>query len=226
MNLNFDYKFDVYKFHELGFNVGILPVEFINEFKKIIKDTKFNTEAAPPYSADWMSIPGGLAIENHQLGDFGYEEQLRDLYCYNNAPYYIKNFANETLNLDFFNPLKESLVKHQHQKTNWIRSIRPFTYGFWNGSEHLEWHNDNYDSSYMVLLMYFNDYPEWKPEWDGQIVFGKKQEDNSVLELHQHYPTDGTFVCINNYNPLLKHRVFKNKNNTNRYTFNVKCRIQ
>jgi hypothetical protein len=225
MNLNFDYQFDVYKFHEVGFNVGILPTEFITEAKKIIKSTKFNTGAPPPYSADWMSIPGGLALETHKLEDFGYEESLRDLYCYNNSPYYIKSFANEVLDLNFFIPLRKSLVTIQAADTYWTRSVRPFTYGLWNGAENLEWHNDNYDNSYMVLLMYFNDYSEWKAEWDGQICFGIEQEDGNIKEIHKHYPTDGTFVCINNYNPLMKHRAVSNKNNTNRYTFNVKCRI-
>jgi hypothetical protein len=222
MNLNFDYQFDVYKFHEVGFNVGILPTEFITEAKKIIKSTTFNTNASQPYMASWMSISDDFFLKNT---NFGYEENLKDLYCYNTAPYYIKNIFNEVLSLDFFTPLRKSLVKIQSSNTYWTRSIRPFTYGLWNGTENIEWHNDNYDNSYMVLLMYFNDYEEWKIEWDGHIIFGLEQEDKSIKEIHKHYPTDGTFVCINSYNPLMRHKVISNKNNTNRYTFNAKCRI-
>ena len=225
MNLNFDYQFDVYKFHQVGFNVGILPSEYIEHAKAIVKRTKFLTDAPPPYSADWTLIPEGLNLEKHGLGEFGYEENLKDLYCFNNAPYYIKNFANEISSLKFFDPLKKSLVKDQHKDTSWLRSIRPFTYGLWNGTENLPWHNDNYDSSYMVMLLYFNDYTEWKPEWKGQVCFGKEQEDNTIQEIHQHYPTDGTFVCINNYNPLFKHRVEQNDLTKNRFTFNIKFKI-
>jgi hypothetical protein len=78
----------------------------------------------------------------------------------------------------------------------------------------------------MIVLMYFNDYTEWKPEWNGQICFGKEQEDTSVKQIHQHYPTDGTFVCINNYNPLMRHKTIANDYTKNRYTFSFKFKFE
>jgi hypothetical protein len=51
-------------------------------------------------------------------------------------------------------------------------------------------------------------------------------EDETVKEIHQHYPTDGTFVCINNYNPLMRHKTIANDYAKNRYTFSFKFKFE
>jgi len=253
MNLNFDIKFDVFKFHEIGFNVGLLPNDVVQEAKSIIKNTKFknfvevnekkkiediNLNNQFPVAASWSQMPYDTLTtimspnnstelkEIFTINDFPYEERLRELYCFNNAPLEVKNLANKVITMDFFKPLRESFVREQHKNTSWLRTIKSFTYGLWNGTEDLPWHNDTDDCCNMMLLIYFNDYNEWKPEWNGQICFGKEQEDGSVKEIHQHYPTDGTFVCINNYNPLMKHKTIANNHTKNRYTFNFKFKFE
>jgi hypothetical protein len=255
MNLNFDYQFDVYKFFEVGFNVGILPNDLTEDAKQIIAETTFKnfieenqktienktnqnlTEEdlkKGPIAASWSQMPldtlTNIISPNNKkvytVNDFPYEEQLRDMYCFDNAPDSVKELAIKVLDMPFFDPLKLSLVKDGMTQNTWLRSIKSFTYGLWNGTEDLPWHNDSDDCCNMIVLMYFNDYPEWKPEWNGQICFGKEKEDETVKEIHQHYPTDGTFVCINNYNPLMRHKTIANDYAKNRYTFSFKFKFE
>jgi hypothetical protein len=234
MNLNFDYQFDLYKFHELGFNIGILPKNLSYEGEKIIKTTTFenlnderfgdmtgieNVQTSP----SWCRLP--LNILNI-TEDLPYQERLRELYSYNNTPHEVKSFATKIIEMPFFNPLRKSLVRDQVSETYWLKTIKPFSYELWNKTEDISWHNDVDDLANLTILVYFNDYTEWKPEWKGQICFGKKQQDDSIKEIYQHYPTNSTFVCINSYNPLMNHRVISNDHTKNRYTFNFKFRFE
>jgi hypothetical protein len=190
-----------------------------------------------PTAANWAEMPmdtfstiispNNLELKRvHTINDFPYEEQLRDLYCYNTAPAMIKELANRVIETSFFDPLRASLVKDNLKQTTWLRTIKSFTFGLWNGTEDLPWHNDVDDCCNMMILMYFNDYPEWKPEWKGQIGFGKEQEDGSIKEIYQHYPIDSTFVCLNNFNPLMRHMTTANDYTKNRYTFNFKFKFE
>lgn len=253
MNLNFDPKFDVYKFHEFGFNVSLLPNNITEEAKSIIKNTTFKNfveinekTKSPdvsynnnsPVAASWSQMPYDtlttiMSPNNSKelekiftINDFPYEERMRELYCYNNAPLEIKNLANKIITLDFFEPLRESFIRSQHKNTSWLRTIKPFTYYLWNGTEDLPWHNDTDDFCNMMILLYFNDEETWKEEWNGQICFGKEQENGEIKELYQHYPTNGSFVCINNYNPLMRHKTIANDFTKNRYTFNIKYKFE
>lgn len=258
MNLNFDYQFDVYKFYEVGFNIGILPNNIVKASKDIIKETKFKnfifedqetidnkknsnlTEEQVKkglVAASWSQMPLDtfttlISPNNTELNkiytvnDFPYEEQLRDLYCYNKSPDNIKELAIRLIETPFFDPLRSSLVKDNLKQNTWLRTIKSFTFGLWNGTENLPWHNDSDDCCNMIVLMYFNDYPEWKPEWKGQICFGKQQEDGSIKEIHQHYPVDSTFVCINNLNTLMRHMTIANDYTKNRYTFSFKFKFE
>ena len=248
MILNFDKNFDVFKFHELGFNVGILPKNIAEEAKTIIKNTVFKNNAFNnnlsnkfPAAASWSqlsydtlsSIIPSTDVNNEEeiknifsLNDFIFKERLRELYCYNNAPLEVKNLSNKIITTEFFNNLKYSFVRSQFKNNNWLRTIKPFTFGLWNGADDLPWHNDTDDYCNMNVLLYFNDEDVWQEEWGGQICFGKEQENGEIYKIHQHFPIDSSFVCINNYNPLMKHKTVPNINSKNRYTFSFKYKFE
>ena len=75
------------------------------------------------------------------------------------------------------------------------------------------------------LQIYFNEYETWDKSWGGQIHIGKKDEDENIIEVGLHYPINATFICVNNSNPLLYHKVSACDPTRNRYTFAFRYKI-
>lgn len=211
-----DWKFNKHKFYTQGYNVGLIPAEIRKECYDII--TKTNWIGDTPRFADWAVIP----TEDDEAF---YEELVRSRMSYGQAPTSIKNLANELIDMEFFDPLRESLVKKQHQKFRGIRNIKPTSMGLWNKQLDVAMHNDVSDTSDFFILVYINPYAEWDESWGGQLNIGMEQEDGTTEIVHSHYPVDSTFVVVNNTNPLFKHEVVS-AGDKMRYTFGFRYVIE
>lgn len=194
-----DWKFNKHKFYTKGFNVGFVPQNITEKCKDIIKRT--NWVGDKPAFADWAILP------DDEKDELFYEELVRGRMSYGQAPTEVKNLANEVIDMEFFTPLKESLVKVQHTKYKGIRNIKPCSMGLWDKQLDVAMHNDISDTSDFFVLMYFNDYEEWFPEWGGELRIGNEDESGAIKTIAQHYPIDSTFVVVNNTNPLFYHQV-------------------
>lgn len=87
----------------------------------------------------------------------------------------------------------------------------------WDGSEGLTWHWDGFERSEFLVLAYFSDHEEWKPEFGGQLEFGRKvsmssmtdpAEDGVIDSYGVVPPAKRSLVIVNNANPFLVHRCF------------------
>jgi hypothetical protein len=212
-----DWKFNKYKFYTQGYNVGFLPKAFANKCSYIIDKT--NWVGTKPKFADWAVIPEG------EVDEAFYEELVRSRMSYGQAPTSVKNLANEIIDMEFFDPLRESLVKKQHQKFRGIRNIKPTSMGLWDKQLDVAMHNDVSDASDFFVLVYINPYKEWDESWGGQLNIGMEQEDGSIKLIYSHYPVDSTFVVVNNTNPLFKHEVVS-AGDKYRYTFGFRYIIE
>lgn len=211
-----EFKFDVYKFYDQGYNVSIVPPELAAKCKKAIAQTTW-TDNYPRY-ADWTVLPDAG-------DDLYYEEIVRGKLSYGKSPAIIKNLANEFIELDFFEPLKDSLVKKQHRQKRWMRNVKAHSFGLWDGQENLPWHNDANDGSDLFILAYFSDV-DWNQSMNGQVHLGKQTEGGEIVELRQHLPIDSTFVVVNNTNPLMYHKVTGSDPALHRYTFGFRYVIE
>jgi len=213
-----DWTFNKFKFYSEGYNVGLLPSNIAITCRSIIESTEWVGDR--PAFANWAIIPDGEEID-----EAFYEELVRGRMSYAQAPTIVKNLANEIIDMDFFIPLKESLVKRQHSKYKGIRNIKPTSMGLWDRQLSIPMHNDVSDTSDFFVLVYINPYEEWKPEWKGQINIGHEDENGYVSIKHTHYPIDSTFIVINNTNPLFKHEVISAGDKT-RYAFGFRYIIE
>jgi hypothetical protein len=213
-----DWKFNKYKFYTQGYNIGFLPEELTNKCRDVIKET--NWIGTAPRFADWAVIPSGEEVD-----EAFYEELIRSRMSYGQAPTSIKNLANEIIDMKFFDPLRESLVKKQHQRYSSIRNIKPSSMGLWNKQLDVAMHNDVSDTSDFFILVYINPYAEWNESWGGQLNIGMETESGEVEIVHSHYPADSTFVVVNNTNPLFKHQVVS-AGDKMRYTFGFRYVIE
>jgi len=212
-----DFKFNKFKFYTEGYNVGILPQEIRKEANDIIINTDWYGDK--PRFANWSVTP---EIEKNE--EF-YNELLISKMSYGNSPTKVKNLANSIIDMKFFDPLKDSLVKKQHTKYRSIRNIKPLSMGLWDKQLDLKMHNDISDTSDFFVLVYVNDHKEWNESWGGQLNIGIEQEDGCIKLIHTHYPIDSTFVVINNLNPLIHHQVIS-AGDKNRYTFGFRYKIE
>lgn len=212
-----DWKFNKYKFYTEGYNVGIIPPELRTEGYNIISNTNWFGDA--PRFADWAVMP-----ENEDGEEF-YEELVRTKLSYGHAPTRVKNLANAIIDMEFFDPLRDSLVKKQHSNYRGIRNIKPVSMGLWDRQLDVPMHNDVSDTSDFFVLVYMNGYDQWRAEWGGQLNIGKEREDGSIETIHTHYPVDSTFVVVNNTNPLFKHEVVSAGHKV-RYTFGFRYVIE
>lgn len=213
------FKFDTHCFYTNGYTAGILPDEIADQCKAVIRDTKWA-------DIDFhVKYPKWSLLENDSDADQFYEEKLRELKSLNMAPPEIRYIGDQILRLPYFNPLRDMLVKKQHRNISWIRSFTPTAYGLWNGQTDLPWHSDINDGADITILAYFVD-EQWDKEWGGQIKIGVEDELGNVKEVYEQYPTDSTFIVINNMNPYFQHRVVQNKENKNRYTMSFRYIIE
>lgn len=212
-----DWQFNKYKFYTQGYNVGFIPPNIRSECYNIINNTRWVSDA--PRFADWAIIPC------EEKDEAFYEELVRSRMSYGQAPTAVKNLANTIIDMDFFNPLRELLVKRQHLQYKSIRNIKPISMGLWDRQLDVAMHNDVSDTSDFFVLIYINDYDVWDESWEGQLNIGMEQEDGSNKLIHTHYPIDSTFVVVNNTNPLFKHEVVSAGNKT-RYTFGFRYVIE
>lgn len=216
-----NFEFDVHQFYDKGHNIGFVPDDLTQKCMSVIKNTDWLNDGYYPDYARWSVLP-----DSQNSNDDYYEEITRGRMSYGRSPSDVKNLANEFIALDFFDPMKDILVKKQHQKFRSIRNIKPYSFGLWNGQENLNWHNDFNDTTELFILAYFNEYETWDKSWGGQIHLGKQDNDiETINEVGVHYPTNGTFVCINNTNPLMYHKVFACDPTRNRYTFAFRYKI-
>jgi hypothetical protein len=156
-----------------------------------------------------------------------YQEITRELQTLNTAPPEIKYIGDRILHLPYFDKMKQILVKDQHKDYTWMRTFVPNGFGVWDGQETLQWHTDINDSNDITILAYFTDNGiDWDKSWNGQLLLGVKDENGDIQQVHEHHPVDGTFVVINNTNPLFQHRVIQNLKNTTRYTMSFRYCIK
>lgn len=213
-----DWKFNKHKFYTKGYNAGFLPEEITSKCRDIIKET--NWIGNTPRFADWAVIPDGEEVD-----ESFYEEMIRSRMSYGQAPTAVKNLANEIIDMKFFDPLRESLVKKQHHRYKGIRNIKPASMGLWNKQLDVPMHNDVSDASDFFILVYINPYTEWDKSWGGQLNIGVEQEDGTIELINSHYPVDSTFVVVNNTNPLFKHEVVS-AGDKQRFTFGFRYVIE
>jgi len=211
------WEFDKYKFYNEGYNVSLLPQPLVDECNRIIQETKWIGDK--PAFADWSLIPD---IESGD--ELFYEELVRGRLSYGNAPTSIKNLANAIIDMDFFLPFKQGLVKKQHCRYKGFRNIMPVSMGLWDKQLDVNWHNDISDTSDFFILIYINPYEEWKDEWGGHLKIGKEKDDGSVEVMYYHRPVDSTFVVLNNTNTMFNHSVVTAGDRT-RYTFGFRYKI-
>ena len=212
-----DWKFNKHKFYTQGYNIGFLPEHIVNTCNDIISETKWVGDK--PSFADWALIPDA------EKDELFYEEMIRSRMSYGQAPTKIKNLANEIIDMEFFEPLKEALVKIQHTKYKGIRNIKPCSMGLWDKQLNVSMHNDISDTCDFFILLYINPYDSWNESWGGQINIGIENEDGEVELKHTHYPINSTFVVVNNTNPLFHHEVVSAGDKT-RYTFGFRYIIE
>lgn len=213
-----DWKFNKHKFYSQGYNVGLILPELRKEFYDIIINTNWIEDS--PKFADWSVIS-----LNEETDDPFYGELVRSRMSYGKAPAQIKNLANIIIDMEFFDPLRECLVKKQHGMYKCIRNIKPVSMGLWDKQLDVEMHTDISNNSDFFVLLYFNDYEKWDESWKGQLNLGIEREDQKIDLIHTHYPIDSTFVVINNTNPLFKHQVVSAGQKT-RYTFGFRYIIE
>jgi hypothetical protein len=213
-----DWEFNKYKFYTKGYNVGFLPQTLSDKFRDVIKETNWIGDT--PRFADWAVIPNGEEVD-----EAFYEEIVRSRMSYGQAPTSVKNLSNELIDMEFFNPLRESLVKKQHKRYNSIRNIKPSSMGLWNKQLNVAMHNDVSDTSDFFILVYINPYMKWEESWGGQLNIGMENENGDVEIIHTHYPVDSTFVVVNNTNPLFKHEVVT-AGDRQRFTFGFRYVIE
>ena len=201
-------KFSPYKFFNDGYNILQTPKPFYDVAKEFLanstfvgKDLKIHTDLLPD------DIP-----------DEGYHTEVwRERMLRHSAPTELKNLANVFLESDIAKSLKQSLANTDNKNHIWVKDIQPVSYFCFDGVESaapddedesaLVWHTDVRDSADFFCLFYFNSHDNWDPQWGGNILFGKEQEDGRVNKHAAHFPEDGTFVMINNTNPYFKHKV-------------------
>ena len=212
-----EWSFNKHKFYTQGHNIGFIPKSIATKCKEIIKTTKWVNDK--PSFAGWCLIP------DDEKDELFYEELVRGKMSYGQAPTEIKNLANEVIDMEFFNPLKELLVKVQHSKYKGIRNIKPCSMGLWDKQLDVAMHNDISDTSDFFILMYFNDYDQWDTNWGGQLKIGREDLDGKVYTIAEHYPHDSTFVLVNNTNPLFYHQVCTAEDK-HRYTFSFRYVIE
>jgi hypothetical protein len=216
------FKFGVYNFHTNGYTVGFLTKEIVELCREVIAETPWttmNNDTHVQYSS-WNILPD----DGH---DDYYQEILRDLKSLNCAPPKLKYIGDCILSLPYFDSLKQSLVKPQHKNHSWSRSLVPHGYGIWNRQSSLQWHSDINDGSSMTILAYFTkDGQDWDRDWNGQLLLGVENAYGNVDQVYEHYPVDGTFVVINNTNPLFKHSVIKSAEGIDRYTMSFRYSIK
>jgi len=214
------FKLNVYEFYNIGYTIGFVPNDLTKKCFDIINKTDWLNDGYYPNYAKWSVLPNS----QNSIDDY-YEEIIRGRMSYGRSPVDIKNLANEFIDLDFFDTMKDALVKKQHKEFRSIRNIKPYSFGLWNGQENLNWHNDFNDTTDFFILIYFNEYETWDKSWGGQIHIGKKDEDENIIEVGLHYPINATFICVNNSNPLLYHKVSACDPTRNRYTFAFRYKI-
>jgi hypothetical protein len=93
----------------------------------------------------------------------------------------------------------------------------------WNGSDNLDWHWDGVEDHDIGFLIYFTEEPEWKSDWGSVLKLGERDYgSNSVTDIGQVNPNNGTVVLLNNMNPRFVHSVNPLQDITkNRYTINA-----
>ena len=214
-------KFNTYQFYTEGYLLGITPRHIYDKAHAIIKDTAWND--GYPQAADWFVLPNVVDGDNN--AEYNFTEVFRERYTYDSAPLAVKFLAEEFIRDPFFDVLRNSLVKQQHQHERYMRNLTPNGYGLWNGQEDLPWHTDNNTSSDFFVLMYFGDTESWNEQWKGQIQFGKEREDGSIEQLCEHFPHDGTFAVVDARNPLFRHRTFGCDPAHNRYALSFRYRL-
>lgn len=211
-----DWLFNPYKFYEYGYNTSFMPESVVSTCKQVISETKWIGDK--PRFASWSILPESTTDE------LWYEELVRGRMSYSNAPTVVRNLANEIIDNQFFDPLRDLLVKKQHSRYNGIRNIVPCSMGLWDRQEDIDWHNDISDTSDFFILLYINDYQQWNQEWGGQIKVGKQTKFGDVAEVERLSPVSGTFVMINNTNPLFHHAV-QSAGDKDRFTFGFRYKI-
>jgi hypothetical protein len=108
-----------------------------------------------------------------------------------------------------------------------MRTFVPNGYGLWNRQVSLPWHSDINDSNNITILAYFTkDGQEWNRECNGQIRIGVENDQGHIEQVYEHYPIDGTFVVINNMNPLFYHSVVRSVDGVDRYTMSFRYCIK
>jgi len=116
----------------------------------------------------------------------------------------------------------------------------------WNGAENLSWHWDGADTfsyytdgngrakiSELFFLIYFNNESEWKKEWGGELLTGKRplsHDRNDIIDIETIYPSNRAGVLVNNMNPCFVHKTNEvNKKSTgeraDRITLHVGLRL-
>ncbi len=214
------FKFDVYSFYAKGYTAGFLSKEIVEDCRQLIKNTEWADSDFFVKYPTWNMLPDDGKDEY-------YQEIVRELKTLNSAPPELKYIGERILSLPYFDDLKRSLVKPQHRHNTWMRTFVPNGYGLWNGQVNLPWHSDINDSNDITILAYFTDQgSDWNREWNGQIKIGVEDEFGEIHEVYEHYPVDGTFVVINNMNPLFYHSVVKNQEGVNRYTMSFRYCIK
>jgi len=207
-----DLSFNEHRFFDQGYNRTILPARIRMQALEAISSTQW-TDGFPRF-ADWMIMPESTLDEQY------YEEMIRTRYSYGNAPAYIKNIANEIVDLPFFDNLKNCLVKPQFRSYRSIRNITPIGFGIWDGQEPLDYHNDISDTSSFFVLLYFSD---WLTQ-ESELLLGKRNESNQIETVATHNCEDSTMVVINNQSPLFFHSVAKQRDLGN-YCIGIRYRI-
>lgn len=214
------FKFDVYNFYANGYSAGFLPKEITEQCRQLIDKTEWADSDFFVKYPTWNMLPDDGKDEY-------YQEIVRELKTLNSAPPELKYIGEQILTLPYFDDLKRRLVKPQHRHNIWMRTFVPNGYGLWNGQVNLPWHSDINDSNDITILTYFTDQgKDWDRAWNGQIKIGVEDEFGEIHEVYEHYPIDGTFVVINNMNPLFYHSVVKNKEGVNRYTMSFRYCIK
>ena len=214
------FNFDIYSFYTKGYTVGFLPKEIVESCRELINETDWYDNTSHVNYPTWNVLP-----ENES--DEYYQEIVRQLKTLNCAPPKIKHIGECILALPYFDNLKRKLVKAQHKDSTWMRTFVPNGFGLWNRQESLPWHSDINDSNQLTILAYFTkDGQDWNPDWNGQIKLGVENDQGIIDEVYEHYPIDGTFLVINNMNPLFYHSVIASADNVDRYAMSFRYCIK
>jgi hypothetical protein len=156
---------------------------------------------------------------SEDMQDVPYQEAIRSLKTLGSAPPIMRYIGEQILTMPYFDELRYRLVKAQHRTDTWTRNFAPHGYGVWDGQTDLPWHSDINDSNDITILAYFTQNgTAWENEWNGQLQIGIEDQHGQVHQVHEHYPINGTFVVLNNMNPLFQHRVISNLRDKHRYT--------